>query len=81
MLNFGSDKLIWAFQPDIPDKVFCGQPRFQAVSICPPASLCPRWFGYIPHNPVNPFYLLVDILFYGALVVGIMTGYKATIIV
>ena len=54
---------------------------FQAVSICPPASLCPRWFGYIPHNPVNPFYLLVDILFYGALVLGIMTGYKATIIV
>jgi hypothetical protein len=47
---------------------------------CPPGSLCPL-YHYIPNNPVSPFYLLVDILFYGAVVVGILTGYGVSIIV
>ena len=54
----------------------------QVGLFCPRVSLCPiSHFGYIPRNPVSMFYLLVDMIFYGALVVGILTGYKASVIV
>jgi len=54
----------------------------EVVVFCPRVSFCPiAHFGYIPRNPVNIFYLLVDMLFYGALVVGMMSSYKASIII